>query len=118
MHQTPQAPNWAIVIEQIVATDLPMDELCAHTFMSLRMLKYLRYQGVQPLHWRGEVVLRVWCERTGRHREDVPLIPVHRGHRKSREAADRSPRVQSLPQWPPAVQRVDMQGRKRRKEPA
>ena len=45
-----------------------------------RMLRVYR-NGVQPTHWRGEALLALWCEMTGKNRETAPQCQVIRGHR-------------------------------------
>ncbi|WP_211435348.1 hypothetical protein [Chitinasiproducens palmae] len=31
----------------------------------------------QPSHWRGELLLNLWCDRTGANRTDAPTRPAH-----------------------------------------
>lgn len=42
--------------------------------------------GIQPMHWRGEVILAMWCEVTGKAREQAPRVEVVIGRRASRVA--------------------------------
>lgn len=66
-----------------------------------RMLDhYMR--GSQPLHWRGEGILQLWCKSLKREANTAPVCEVLRGHRASRTLVV-GPRVQSLPAWPVAV---------------
>jgi hypothetical protein len=109
------APDWPIVIEQIVATGLTHEEIARRANQSLKGMRLLCDGMRQPLFYRGDALIVVWCEMTGKTRNDIPRREVVRGHRKARGPADLSPKLQSLPAWPP-VQRVDMQGKKRRKK--
>ncbi|MGE4334979.1 MAG: hypothetical protein AB7E55_03265 [Pigmentiphaga sp.] len=45
--------------------------------------------GATPLHWRGELLLRLWEERTGRDRVDAPRRPAE----MRRVSVRRSPKV-------------------------
>lgn len=94
MKQT--APDWAAVIQQIVATGLTELEISKQPGVSLS-LKAVRYlaTGVQPLFHRGDALVRIWCERTGQARELIPTAPVLRGHRMARVAADLSPKMRN-----------------------
>ncbi|KVF16106.1 hypothetical protein WJ05_04660 [Burkholderia vietnamiensis] len=38
---------------------------------------YMR-KGVEPSHVRGELILDLWCEKTGKRREDAPRRPLRR----------------------------------------
>lgn len=111
----PTAPDWQLVIQQIAATGLSVDVIASRARLSLRALKFLS-TGVQPLYWRGQALVELWVERTRQPAVSVPVCEVIRGHRKPRQAADRSPKLQSLPNWPAPVQQTEMQGKKRRKK--
>jgi len=121
-----QAPDWPVVIREIVATGLTLDEIAGRpgVGLSLRAVKYLADpdRGQQPFYHRGEWLICLWVERTKRSRDDLPMADVVRGFRKGRSAADTAPRLQNLPQFPVPQQRTDLQGKSRRakkeKEPA
>jgi len=34
----------------------------------------------QPLHPAGELIIALWCQQTGKPRDDVPLRPIYRRH--------------------------------------
>jgi hypothetical protein len=114
--ELPTAPDWPAVISQILAAGVARTDVLKRVGSTHRALWHLE-RGVQPLFYRGELLVALWCEATGRTRSDVPMTLVIRGFRKARQALDRSPKLQSLPDWPP-VQRVEMQGKKRRKKEA
>lgn len=33
--------------------------------------------GSHPPHWRGELIIRFWCDRLSRRRDDVPMTEVY-----------------------------------------
>jgi hypothetical protein len=91
---TQYAPDWGLVIEQIVATGMTPRQISQHSgiTLSIKALRYLE-TGVQPLFHRGDALVRIWVERTGRPRDEIPLAPLRRGLRKTRQARDTSPKV-------------------------
>ena len=48
--------------------------------------------GATPVHWRGEILLDLWCERTGKPRDAAPTRParpyVAAPRRKQRRGGD------------------------------
>jgi hypothetical protein len=118
--QHPQmAPDWGRLIAEVVASGLTHADVGIRmgAVLTQRMLRHYAI-GVQPLHFRGEALIVLWCERLARARTDLPMVQVQRGHRASRTVIA-GPKLQSLPDWPPPVQHTEMQGKKRRKkEPA
>ncbi|WP_252477308.1 hypothetical protein [Burkholderia multivorans] len=32
-------------------------------------------KGIEPSHVRGELILNLWCAKTGKRREDAPRLP-------------------------------------------
>jgi hypothetical protein len=117
----PTAPNWSQVIAQILATGLPRVTIWKELGISERALACLE-RDVQPLFYRGEKLVALWCASTGKARAEIPLTEVVRGHRRARQAVDQSPKAIDLRALAPLLsplQRVAMQGKKRRKkEPA
>jgi hypothetical protein len=92
MKQT--APDWATVIQQIVASGMTEHDISKQpgVALSLKAVRYLA-TGVQPLFHRGEALVVLWCLRTGKARGEIPLAPVLRGHRMARQRADLSPKI-------------------------
>lgn len=68
--------------------------------LTLRMLRHYRL-GVQPLHYRGEAMILLWCETLGAERAALPTMELVRGHRVAGRETENGPRVQALPNWPP-----------------
>lgn len=75
-----------------------------------RMLKHYA-AGAQPAHWRGELLIALWIDKTGKKREGLPMCAIIRGHRAVRKEQDEAPRMQNLPQWPP-VKKAKSKARK------
>lgn len=65
-----------------------------------RMIKYYA-AGAQPLHFRGEAMIRLWSEVSGKDRAALPTVELIRGHRVARKPIDHAPQLQALPNWPP-----------------
>lgn len=99
------APDWAKMIDEL-SNRIPVKQIArvmGLTILSESMLRSYR-NGVQPMYWRGEALVVFWCKTLDRTREDLPLIPVQRGHRSARRTADTSPKAVNLPNWPPTPQ--------------
>jgi len=105
INRKPQlAPDWGLMIEDLMRAGLTQAAIGKEMGLDLtdRMLGYYR-AGVQPTFWRGDALLVVWCAKTGKRREDVPMVEVTKGHRvgRNREAANGPTMRSPLPQWPP-----------------
>jgi len=119
------APAWGQLIEQLVAGGLTHATIGERmgAMLTSRMLRAYA-DGAQPVHFRGEALIALWCETLKRTREDMPMVAVERGHRAARpKVADLSPKmanVQALvAATRPPQQQVKQQGVKRaRKAPA
>ncbi|MEY2875249.1 MAG: hypothetical protein RLZZ373_2620 [Pseudomonadota bacterium] len=104
-----QSPDWAAMIEQMCDRGLSYNDigLATQSVLTVRMVRHYA-SGVQPLHWRGEQMIALWCETLQRSRADLPLAEVLRGHRRDgrrdHRSHDTGPRLQTLPAWPPAPQ--------------
>lgn len=107
------APDWGQLIEQLVAAGVDDRSIGAamSCILTSRMIRAYRL-GAQPLHFRGDVLIELWCEKLGRDRADLPMAEVIRGHRCARPAA-RAPVASSLPtNWPPPSVKPIKRGRK------
>lgn len=105
--------DWATIIDQLVTAGLSREDINGG-MLTDKMLAHYR-KGVQPLHWRGERIILLWCKTTGLPRDQAPTKEVIRGHRVDRRLIP-GPRLQALPQWPPVVQ-VPQPAVKMRKKP-
>lgn len=103
MRQETTSYDWAAMIDQLVCLGLSERGIgrAMQSELTRRMIEAYR-RGAQPLHWRGELLVRFWCEHTKRERTDAPRCQVVRGHRVEHNQMQR-PQVVSLPNWPPAV---------------
>lgn len=91
--------DWATIVEELLAAGIKPSSINGGQ-ITHRIIHHYR-RGVQPLHWRGEMMLAAWCEHFKKAKNEAPTCPVVRGHRVDRRL-DPGPRVQSLPQWPSA----------------
>jgi len=94
--------DWYTLLQQIMERGLSLDAIGKRLggYMISRRAMDCYRSGVQPLHWRGEAMVRLWCDITGNPREQAPTAQVVRGHRAARN--DRRLVIVRLPQWPPA----------------
>jgi hypothetical protein len=104
MKKPQTAPDWALMIEQLAATGLTpaaIGRAMSTCVLTNQMLRAYR-MGVQPLHFRGEALIALWCVTLERHRDDLPMAELIRGHRvaTNRQPAA-APQVINLPAWPP-----------------
>lgn len=106
MRQTDLAPDWPLLLDQLTH-DAGMQWTQIARAMGLSMLteSMLRsYRaGVQPMYWRGDAIVELWCQKLGKTRKELPMAPVTRGHRMQRSRANEEPRWQgaaNLPAWP------------------
>jgi hypothetical protein len=100
------APAWGVIIETLRAAGMTLQDIGNATAGQLNDRMLLHYcSGVQPLYWRGEIMVRLWCERTGKAREQIPMAPVHMHYRRAGRKDYRStPNITiNLPDWPKAV---------------
>lgn len=103
-HKT-TTPDWALMIHQLLEGGLTTRKIGdAMSFvLTNRMVRHYQL-GVQPLHFRGEALIALWCSTLKRERGDLPTMELSRGHRvdnRERTQALQAP-VVNLPAWPPA----------------
>jgi hypothetical protein len=103
MRATQTAPDWAVMIEQMVAAGLTFADIAKATQSVLtdRMVKHYA-AGVQPLHWRGEAMIVLWCKEMRSDRAALPTCEIVRGHRVTPSKENPSPVLRNLPAWPPS----------------
>lgn len=114
------APDWAAVIQQIVATGMTELEISQQpgVDVSLKAVRYLS-QGRQPIFHRGDALVVIWCQRTGKTREEIPRTELVRGLRRARPtavAAHTARMGNSLPNWLPQVM-VDLSKKPEQRAP-
>lgn len=102
--------DWATIVEQLLAAGVKPSSINGGQ-ITHRIIHHYR-RGVQPLHWRGEMMLAAWCGHFGKAKEDAPQCPVVRGHRVDRRL-EPGPKLQALPNWPPPAQ--EFYGEQRKK---
>ena len=92
--------DWATIVEQLLAAGVTALNINGGQITPRVIYHYRR--GVQPLHWRGEMMLTVWAKHFSKTRDEAPMCPLIRGHRVDRRLVP-GPKLQALPQWPVAV---------------
>ena len=110
------AINWAQILDDLRAHGVARDEIhfAIGAQLTHNMIRHYR-RGVQPLHWRGERLLALWCSKTHKARDSAPTQEIERGHRVAKRTA-LGPRLQLLPAWPaPVAVPVEVKCLKRRK---
>jgi len=103
MRATQTAPDWAVMIEQMVGAGLTFADIAKATQSVLtdRMVKHYA-AGVQPLYWRGEAMIVLWCKSLRSDRAALPMCEIVRGHRATPSRNNiKYPKVGNLPAWPP-----------------
>lgn len=97
------APDWAAMIQQMVDAGLTFGDIAKATQSVLtdRMVKHYA-AGVQPLYWRGEAMIVLWCQAMRADRSKLPMCAIVRGHRVTPSKVNPSPVLQDLPAWPPS----------------
>jgi hypothetical protein len=95
--------DWSAAIEQLRYEGLTLRDIGASMGLELsaRMMQAYKH-GAQPAHWRGEGLIALWCAKVNRSRDQLPTMLLVRGHRAQSRTEESAPRLQSLPQWPPA----------------
>lgn len=76
------ANDWAAMLDELASLGVGSRRISEAMGGDVtdRMLRVYR-NGVQPTHWRGEALVLLWCQMTGKARETAPQCEVIRGHR-------------------------------------
>lgn len=111
-----KAYAWGQLLDDLLAKGLTTREIGgAMGFeLSTRMVEFYR-RGVQPLHWRGEALLNLWCATMKKQREQAPMAAVNPDGKARGSAMPMHKAAMLLPQWP-VVQKVFEAPKKRRKK--
>ena len=101
----PTSPDWRTVLDDLFGAGITRIAIGQAMGLQLcdRLIKAYRVDGTQPAYWRGDGLLTLWCTTMDKTRDQVPMAEVIRGHRVGRGVVQSGPRLQSLPQWPPAA---------------
>jgi hypothetical protein len=77
-------PDWFRVITDLINLGLSMHEIgrTLGVDFSRDLVRHYR-NGTQPLYVRGEALLRLWSQRTGRPVDEVPRVPFYPPYRAS-----------------------------------
>ena len=67
--------DWSRVMEETRREGYTLTEIAQFTAISRSNLTTYQYHGMEPRHWYGVQLLRLWAQVTGKSAEDPPLIP-------------------------------------------
>lgn len=98
---TPKTPDWSLIIIQLQRAGVLNREICEAMGVSQltdrmvakfpqRMISHY-HNGQQPLHWRGEGIIGLWCARLGKERAELPMTDLIRGHRVQKRQFSEAP---------------------------
>ena len=83
-----QSPDWFALITDLIYLGVPMKEISRRMGATASESALRNYRaGAQPLYVRGEALIRLWMETTGKQAEDMPRCAFVRGHRAERRPA-------------------------------
>lgn len=120
MRAPQMAPDWGRMIEDMIRAGLKHADIGREMGVDLteRMVSHYRV-GVQPVYWRGEALVVLWCKTLRKKREALPMLEVTRGHRvRENRSGETGPRLRALPEWPPLHVAAKVVRAKKSKEPA
>jgi hypothetical protein len=105
MRAPARTPDWGLMIEQLIHRGMTAKQIgdAMSSVLTVRMIDHYR-SGVQPIHFRGEALITLWCKTLKAQRDALPMAELVRGHRVANRNVQTGPRVQSVPDWPPAPQ--------------
>ena len=90
--------DWGQLISDLIDDGLSQREIGLRMGVELtgRMIGHYA-RGVQPVHFRGEALIDLWCEQLEKKRCELPTLEMerHRGHRATRRERDLSPKIQN-----------------------
>lgn len=66
--------DWREVLFDLKRLNMKTTEIAAALgdYISERQLRFYLDETQAPSHWRGELILRLWTQKTGRTRDDAP----------------------------------------------
>lgn len=80
-----QSPDWFAIITDLIYAEIPMREISRRMDIKMSEALIRSYRsGVQPAYPRGEALLKLWSQATGKSIADIPRKPFIRGHRVKR----------------------------------
>lgn len=95
-------PDWAVMLDELMAQGVTVRDIKQALGVEVNNRIIWHYKnGSQPLHWRGEALITLYCTALARTREELPTMRLVRGHRVKENREQTGPRLQSLPVWPP-----------------
>ena len=82
-------PDWFAVITDLIYAKVSMRDVSRRLDLRTQesLLRHYRAGG-QPTYFRGEALVKLWCETLGKTPDELPRKPYIKGHRV--ESARRS----------------------------
>ncbi|WP_147400285.1 hypothetical protein [Achromobacter sp. K91] len=74
--------DWSEIVFDLKRSGMDQSRICAalNRRLTESMIRQYMAGTSAPSHWRGELLLNLWCERTGHAREEAPTRPAHLTH--------------------------------------
>lgn len=65
--------DWFHILWDLVHNGYLLTDVSKLTDIAINTI-YMYRDGSQPNHWRGERLLGLWCDVTGKHRTEAPTV--------------------------------------------
>ena len=73
--------DWSEMVFDLKRAGMAQHEICRALGGRITEGMIRQYMvGAQPQHWRGEMLIALWSERTGKDRSQAPTRPPHIAH--------------------------------------
>ncbi|SDV49206.1 hypothetical protein [Chitinasiproducens palmae] len=72
--------DWSEIVTDLHRHGMERADICralSGVVSDSTLRAYVRGVQLQPSHWRGELLLDLWCRRTGKARTEAPTRPAH-----------------------------------------
>jgi hypothetical protein len=70
-----QSVDWWRLLWDLTQRDVSLAETARMLDQNRETIRGYAY-GSQPPHWRGELMIELWCEVCGKTRQDVPMCDL------------------------------------------
>jgi hypothetical protein len=69
--------DWVELMCQLRLCGMTLSDIEAHSGIPESTLRGYAELGSQPPHWRGEIIITVWCSTLAKPREQLPTTDVY-----------------------------------------
>jgi hypothetical protein len=76
--------SWADLLLNLREAGMAWPEISRALRIPIATLQGYAWMGSVPPHHRGECIVMLWCERTGKARDAVPMTDIYRAERVAR----------------------------------